>query len=80
MIDWKCAETAPKDGTLFLANLGYPWPLICAWCSVNEEWVYSFPQIDVAWSDENMNGAPYFESDWAKESKLRSWMPLPEVA
>jgi len=72
---WQSAETAPKDGNQFIANIGYPWATLAVWNSADKEYVYVTLQacklecgIDV-----------WFESKRAREAELIGWMPLPEI-
>jgi hypothetical protein len=67
-------DTAPKDGTTFLANMGWPWLVVCMWNTAVDKWVYASPQINLyegEWND------PYFESEWDDESELKGWIPMP---
>jgi hypothetical protein len=67
-------NTAPKDGTAFLANMGWPYLVVCMWSGSDQRWVYANPQIGVydgEWDDA------YFENEWEKESALRGWIPMP---
>ena len=67
-------DTAPKDGTTFLANMGWPWLVVCMWNAAVDKWVYANPQINLyegEWNDT------YFESEWDDESELKGWIPMP---
>jgi hypothetical protein len=67
-------NTAPKDGTAFLANMGWPYLVVCMWSGSDQRWVCANPQIglyDGEWDDA------YFENEWEKESALRGWLPMP---
>ena len=74
--EWLPPETAPKDGNVFLANVGYPWPVVCSWNGASEKWVYADFQCGMyegEWNDT------YFENDWTYESSLIAWLPLPNI-
>lgn len=71
---WQSIETAPKDGSAILLNVGYPWPVVGAWNAYHEEWVSASQQIGMVngqWIDT------YFENEYEKTPK--SWMPLPQL-
>lgn len=67
-------ETAPKDGTIFLAHVGYPYLTVCRWNAPSSKWVVALPQTnfyDGAWDDF------YFENEFEDENQLLGWIPLP---
>ena len=67
-------KTAPKDGSIFLADMGLPWLVVCMWNAAVDKWVYANPQINLyegEWNDS------YFESEWDDESELKGWIPMP---
>ena len=73
---WKTGETAPRDGTPFLANIGLPFAVACCWNGASEEWCYAMQQVDM------YNGHLvdyYFENTFEKSDELIAWMPMPEI-
>ena len=38
---WNSPESAPKDGSLILADVGLPWAVVAAWNTYEEKWVYA---------------------------------------
>ena len=67
-------ETAPKDGTLFLADIGYPQYVMCCWNGSDNNWVYPTLQIGQylgEWND------CYFETEHDNEGALMGWLELP---
>ena len=70
---WQTTEP-PKTGNTLLADIGYPWPVVIAWCAYDQDWVYANLQI-------NMIGGeycdPYFETERHPEAGIKRWMPLP---
>ena len=67
-------DTAPKDGTTFLANMGWPLLVVCVWNAAVDKWVYANLQVNLyegKWNDT------YFESEWDNESELKGWIPMP---
>ena len=71
---WQPPETAPKDGSTFLADVGYPWAMVCAWNAAISQWIYAEYQVNMVdgeWND------PYFETEY--EYDIKAWMPLPKI-
>lgn len=75
-MNWNTPETAPKDGSHFLAKVGTPWVVICAWNEANEEWAYATLQCS-NYLDKNDT---YFECEFCAEDELEAWMPLPKAS
>lgn len=70
-------ETAPRDGTLFLANIGYPQYVVCCWSGTDNNWVYPHLQVGQylgEWNDY------YFETEHDNEGALIDWIELPSTA
>lgn len=66
----------PKDGKLFLADIGYPWPALAAWNESYKCWICAEFGINVRVREY----APYFEqADYDKDSVIKRWMPMPEL-
>jgi len=72
--EWKSTESAPKDGNTILADVGYPWPVVAAWNSHGEKWVYASLQ---ACAMANNTIDTYFENE--QESEIKGWLPMPEL-
>lgn len=71
---WNYPESAPKDGTQILADVGLPWAVVAVWCSHDEKWVYpNLQACDMA----NGTTDTYFENE--QESTIKGWLPLPEL-
>jgi len=68
---WLPPETAPQDGSVILADTGYPWPVLAVWSEYAENWVTTELQASVC---DDLN-----DPAWVTESeiKLRGWMVLP---
>jgi len=75
MSKWKAAETAPKDGNQFIANLGLPWATLAAWNEAEQKYVY----VTLEASPMKNGVDVWFENEQAKEIELKAWMPLPEI-
>lgn len=74
-MSWLTTEP-PNDGSPFLADLGYPWPVFAAWngcdfCFVVAE--LNINRVDGVYND------PYFETSYEKPTDIKRWMPLPEL-
>ncbi len=75
-LKWQSPETAPKDGQPFLANIGFPWAMMCMFSLANNNWVYASVQVNMLQGEYS---DPYFENEWAELKELKAWMPLPEL-
>ena len=74
---WLPAASAPKNGSPFLADFGYPWPSICSWSEANKQWAvadFNIGMLEGQWID------PYFETDWEKPEALLGWMMTPSTS
>jgi hypothetical protein len=72
---WRSPESAPRDGEMFLGDMGFPWPMIVCWNKYYEKWVFVLQQASYCEGIEDM----YFENEHAKANELKRWMPLPEL-
>ena len=70
----KPRKTAPVDGTQILGDFGYPWPLVAAWSTHDNQWVTAFLNAQKM-RDETTD--LWFESDHQEMSQLRRWTTLP---
>ena len=70
-------ETAPKDGTLFLANIGYHYYVMCCWNGSDNNWVY--PQLQIGQYLGKWNDC-YFETEHDNEGALIDWIELPNIS
>ena len=68
-------ETAPRDGSVFLADIGWPWLLPCMWCDRPGKWSVATPQACTAGREADR----WWESDWEAEDALTGWLPVPEA-
>ena len=71
---WKSPKSAPRDGTLVLLNIGYPWAVSGVWDDYDGQWAYASLQC-CPMKDGKMNS--YLECEYANDDELRGWMPLP---
>ena len=72
---WLTTEP-PKDGSMFIADIGYPFPVVIAWNAYNKNWVFANYQINMIDGEYN---DPYFETEREAEDGINRWMPLPEL-
>ena len=72
---WLSAETAPKDGTVILADIGYPWAIPAVWNDVSDDWAVAVPgECEVKTGVDR-----YFECDYEGACELKAWQALPEI-
>ncbi len=63
----------PTDLTPFLADVGWPWPVLACWNGADEKYIYANHQIDM------YNGVledSYFENETAELHEIKRWKPL----
>lgn len=72
---WRSAEAAPKDGSLFLADMGWPWPCLVCWNEYEGKWIY--PNMQINRVDGKYD--PYFDTEYCKLKELKRWSHLPIV-
>lgn len=70
-------ETAPKDGSLFLGDFGWPQLLPTMWNSHDQKWNVALPQIQemAPYADDN-----YFENEQQDPGDLKGWIEWPTKA
>lgn len=73
-LDWQDIETAPRDGTPVILDVGLPWSVVGVWSEALEVWCYS--QLQVSLYNDKWDDC-YFENEWDKEIRIKGWMPLP---
>ena len=74
---WQPAATAPRDGKLFLADTGYPWPVLCAWSAMSEKWATTSFCASGSWGGADMDC--WFETEFESPAALKRWRHLPEL-
>ena len=75
MSDWQKPETAPKDGTVIIADVGYPWARATVWNSHREEWVCAAAQVDQFKDGDDY----YFQNETERVGELKKWQPMPDL-
>ena len=73
---WQPANTAPGDGTIILADFGWPWPVCAAWNTHDFKW-----NCCVLNAQGMANGTTdiWFENEQEDAKQLKKWMPLPKL-
>lgn len=71
---WRTDEP-PKTGNTFLADVGYPWPVVAAWNDCDSCWVYANLQVSMV---DGVYNDTYFENEHEPANGVKRWMPLPE--
>ena len=75
-MNWQPAETAPRDGTPILADMGWPWACYAVFDPYDEHWVYATVQASP------MKDGPtnyWLETETENHGELKRWMPLPKL-
>ena len=73
---WQSPETAPLDGTLILADFGWPWPTPAVFDPYDEQWcVTTVHACPMEGGRKNF----YFEMDTENKASLKQWLPMPEL-
>ena len=65
--------TAPKDGTLILAAVGWPWLVPAMWCEYAQEWVIASRQVDY------LHGSSVCHFENETEPEIFGWLPIPKM-
>ena len=72
---WQDGSTAPKTGEQFLADVGFPWPVVAMYNEARDEFVYAEVESTLY---EGRND-PYFITEDEKMENIKRWQPLPEI-
>lgn len=66
---------APPRDRVFLAKLGWPWPVMCHYSPLDNDFVWVDIQVnfvDGEWNDY------YFENKYSAEDEITAWMEVPK--
>jgi len=66
-------STAPKDGTLILAAVGWPWLVPAMWCEYGQDWVIASRQVDY------LHGSSVCHFENETEPEIFGWLPMPKI-
>jgi hypothetical protein len=73
------AETAPHDGTMILADFGWPWLVPAAWSRMSGTWQVAVYNA----SAETVTSTEVHDCWWEFETEdnrdLKGWMPIPPI-
>lgn len=73
---WHPPATAPRDGTLIIADFGWPWACPAVWDEYDEQWVVAhIQQCPMRGGKRNS----YLETDAEANRDLRGWQPMPAL-
>jgi len=64
---------APKDGTMILVAVGWPWLVPAMWCEYGNDWVIASPQVDYL----HGSSVRHFENE--TEPTIHGWLPMPKI-
>ena len=73
---WQPSDTAPRDGTMILADFGWCWPYIAVWNDLDQKWVVATLNAQEMPDDEIDY---WFETESFAMEDLEYWMPLPKL-
>ena len=68
---WLDPQVAPKDGTVIIADFGWPWAVPAIWDPVDETWATA--QLSPSAPDESVG----WETEWEPHKNLKRWIPIP---
>lgn len=71
---WQSPKTAPRNGTLIMADFGYPWPCLAVWNSYEEKWTSTMFN---AQEMENGKTDSWWETELESDYQLQRWLPMP---
>ena len=73
------AETAPHDGTMILADFGWPWLIPAAWSRMSGTWQVAVYNA----SAETVTSTKVYDCWWEFETEdnrdLKGWMPIAPI-
>ncbi len=73
---WQPGATAPRDGTMILADVGFPWSVPAVFDPYDEQWIYATLQASPM---ENGVNNFWLETDTEKKDGVKRWMPMPAL-
>lgn len=77
LTEWQPPETAPKDGIVFLADMGYGFAEATSWRSNDGKWIVSRMHRARMSPEEGGGYDSWFQTDSEDESRLVAWRHLP---
>lgn len=83
-MNWiKSSDTPPPKTGPFLADIGYPWPVMATWNQCQQEFVHASLQVNMVDGESDLScgeyNDPYWENDYEKESEVIAWQSLPQI-
>lgn len=77
-MNWiKSSNTPPPKSGPFLADVGYPWPVLAIWNDHQQEFVVTTLQVNMI---NGIYNDTYWENDYEKESEIIAWQFLPQIS
>lgn len=74
MTPWNPPDTAPRDMSSFLANVGMPWPVLAVWNEVQGQFCTTELQVDMY---QGVYNDTYFQCEYYNPDQVLGWMLLP---
>lgn len=75
-MEWLPPESAPRDGTPFLGDFGWPWACFAVWDEHDQHWCIATVQRSPM---ETGPDNTWLECDTEDPPNLRQWHPLPNI-
>jgi len=72
---WQDGSKAPKTGEQFLADVGYPWPVVAVYSEAENGFVYAELECSLY---EGKND-PYYITEREKPENIKRWRPMPKL-
>ena len=73
------AETAPHDGTMILADFGWPWLVPAAWSRMSCTWNVAVYNARAEPVESTEVHDCWWEFETEDNRDLRGWMPIPTI-
>jgi hypothetical protein len=73
---WQLPESAPRNGSIIIADFGWAWPIPAMWDPYMQCW--RVVSVAVLQTPENPDSY-WFEVDSEDNSQLERWMPMPAL-
>jgi len=63
----------PKDGNVYLVDLGFPYLAMAVWHPIHQEWAWANHQVDIY---EGVYQDSYFDTEHAKDDEINGYAKM----